>query len=157
MNDDLELARAAELVPDWSDKLDQIEAAMVAGGGEYRSLGGTVALATVTHHFTPGLYARRMERPAGSLVSTVIHATTHQWVLSHGTMTIWSAETGPVTHSAPAMGTTTPGTRRLSFAHTDIVFTTFHATDLTDIDEIERWITQPHVNKYLQPLLKDTQ
>ena len=93
------------------------------------------------HIFTPGLYTRQILMRAGTLATTRIHLTEHPFIVSMGVASVWSHETGWVKISAPHLGITKPGTRRVIFAHEDTVWTTFHVTDKTDPDEIAREVT----------------
>jgi len=104
----------------------------------------------VGHTFTPGLYARTCSPQRGALFTSKIHKKEHQFVLHTGVISIWTREQGMVTLQAPAHGITTAGTRRIVFAHTDTVFTTFHPTELTDLSAIEDELIMKHDN----PLLK---
>jgi len=44
---------------------------------------------------------------------------------------------------------TKPGTRRFAKANKNVIFTTFHPTTKTDIDEIEKDVIEVRENKYL--------
>jgi hypothetical protein len=91
------------------------------------------------HKFTPGMYIREIHVPAGSIFTSVTHKTQHPFVLSKGVCDICN-EVGEVSrYAAPHTGITQPETRRVFLVHSDIVFTTFHVTDITDPDE---WIRQ---------------
>lgn len=94
----------------------------------------------LTHRFTPGLYIRELFVPAGSLVVTKIHKTEHPYVVSQGRAAVWIEGRGVVEIRAPFTGVTKPGTRRVVFAYEDLVWTTFHPTNLTAVDAIEREI-----------------
>ncbi len=94
----------------------------------------------VEHRFTPGMYIRQIFMPAGALVVSKIHKTEHPFVISMGDVSVWTHEDGVVRCTAPYTGITKPGTRRLLYMHLDTLWTTFHVTDLTDVDEIEREI-----------------
>jgi hypothetical protein len=125
--------------------LDRIEAQMVAALPPVQC--------DLTHTFCPGMYVRQIFMPAGSLITSKIHRTEHPYVISMGRVSVWTAEDGVQHLSAPHTGITSPGTRRLLFIWTDTVWTTFHATELTSVDEIEAHILEPYIN----PLLgKDT-
>jgi hypothetical protein len=54
------------------------------------------------------------------------------------------------------MGITKPGTRRLAYMLTDCIWTCFHATNLTDVDEIERTIIFEH-KEHLAGLVQPTE
>lgn len=97
----------------------------------------------VFHRFTKGLYTREYHARAGTIQTSKIHRTEHQFILSKGRVTVWSDE-GQVTLEAPYHGVTKPGTRRVLFVHEDIIWTTFHATEETDVDVIESQIIEPH-------------
>lgn len=102
------------------------------------------------HDFTPGLYARTIHMPAGSLLTSKIHKTEHQFVILVGSISVWTNHEGSVTLHAPYHGKTLPGTRRILFAHTDTVWTTFHPTMETDPEKLEEELIQKHVNPLLE-------
>ena len=95
----------------------------------------------LNHIFTPGLYVRECFLPKGHIFTTRIHLTEHPFVISIGVVSIWSEEDGLVTLRAPYTGVTKAGTRRFLYAYEDTIFSTFHVTDKTDPDEVEREIT----------------
>lgn len=96
----------------------------------------------LTHRFTPGMYSRQIFMPAGSLILTERHKTTHPFVVSQGDLSVWTAEAGVVRLRAPYTGITTPGTQRIIYIHEDTIWTTFHVTDETDPEVIKNQITE---------------
>jgi hypothetical protein len=122
--------------------IDELEAAMV----ELRP-----ATAPVVHRFTPGLYIRECQVTAGTLLTSMRHLTEHPFVLSKGRLRMISETEGNAIIEAPFTGITPAGTRRVVYAETDAVFTTFHVTDETDVAKIGEAILEPHHN----PLLGD--
>jgi hypothetical protein len=100
----------------------------------------------VIHRFTPGLSIREIHVPAGTLATSMEHLTEHPFVLSKGRVRIISETEGSVTYDAPLTGITLAGTRRVVYAETDVVWTTFHATTETDVDKIGAAILAPHGN-----------
>ncbi len=96
----------------------------------------------LTHRFTPGMYIRQIFMPAGSLILTERHKTTHPFVVSQGDLSVWTAESGIVRLRAPYTGITTPGTQRIIYIHEDTIWTTFHVTDETDPEKIKNQITE---------------
>jgi hypothetical protein len=100
----------------------------------------------VCHRFTPGMYIREIRIPAGTLLTSATHLTQHPFVLSKGTIQVISENEGPVIYEAPHTGITDPGTRRVLYAETDCVWTTFHATDETDVEKICTGILASHDN-----------
>lgn len=93
----------------------------------------------LVHRFLPGLYVRQVTNPAGSLVTTKIHATRHPFVLLRGRLSVYSMDGGVEHLEAPHFGITEPGTRRVIYAHEDSVFLTFHPNpdNEEDLDAIE--------------------
>ena len=91
----------------------------------------------VRHFFADGLYLREVFNPAGEVIVTKIHKVEHPFFLMKGTMSILT-EDGEQRISAPFYSITKPGTKRIIYAHTDCILITVHATDKTDIDEIEK-------------------
>lgn len=79
------------------------------------------------------------------------HRYEHPFVISQGRIRVTSEKEGCVTYQAPHTGITQPGTRRALYAETDVIWTTFHVTDETDMEKIGQAILVPHFN----PLLSD--
>ena len=125
-----------------TSKLDQLEEVILAGKS---------VECPVVHRFTPGMYIREIFIPAGTLLTSMEHKTAHPFVISQGRVMVSSENEGSVTYAAPFTGITLPGTRRALYAITDVIWTTFHATDLTDVEEIGKAILEPHTN----PLIAD--
>ncbi len=107
----------------------------------------------VQHKFTPGLYTRTIQMPAGSLLTSQIHKTEHPFVIHSGSISVWTRETGVQLLHAPYLGVTTPGTRRVLYAHTDTVWSTFHPTDKTTVEEVREDIIQNYKNPQLEKQL----
>jgi hypothetical protein len=101
------------------------------------------------HRFTPGLYIREIFMPAGMLCVSKVHNTEHPYIISKGVVSVFIPGKGVDVLSAPHTGITLPGTRRLLYIHEDVIWTTFHPTDLTDLEEIEQAIIRPYTNHRL--------
>jgi hypothetical protein len=91
----------------------------------------------VVHRFTPGMYSRELRAPAGVLATTYIHRQRHQFVLIQGRVEVSHGDEPAVMISAPYHGITEKGTRRIVFVHEPAVWTTFHPTDKTTVEEVE--------------------
>ena len=91
----------------------------------------------VRHFFADGLYIREIFNPANEVIVTKIHKIEHPFFLMQGTMTMLT-EDGEQRISAPFYSITKPGTKRIIYAHTDCIFITVHATNKTDVEEIEK-------------------
>lgn len=91
----------------------------------------------VKHHFSQGLYARELHIPAGTVLTGKIHKHQNLNILSKGEISVFMEDGSVLTVKAPYTVVSPAGTRRAAFAHTDVVWTTIHATDETDVDKIE--------------------
>lgn len=90
------------------------------------------------HHFgDDGAYARETHIPAGMIGVGAIHRYSHPNVLSKGKVTV-SSEFGIEEFEAPRTWVSEAGIKRLIYAHTDSVWTTFHVTKSKDLDQIEK-------------------
>mgnify|MGYP003972154361 CR=1 FL=1 len=105
--------------------------------GGWLSQKETDDLNPVKHSFADGCYIREIFNPAGELLVTKIHKKKHPFFLMEGKMSILTEE-GVKHIEAPHHGITEPGTKRIIYTHTDCVFITVHATESTDIKEIEK-------------------
>ncbi len=103
--------------------------------------GDTIELET-RHHFSDGLYARELFIPAGVCLVGALHKTRHLYTVVKGKCRV-SSQFGNMDIEAPFMGETIPGTKRVIFAETDSVWITYHPTELTSVEEIEKAILEP--------------
>ncbi len=122
-----------ELALHLADAFD-LEAAMIDGGALVGT--DTEQHCPVRHFFGEGLYVREWRAPAGALVVSKIHRYRHPFFLLEGSLGVATAE-GVQKLVAPHFGMTEPGTKRVLFTHTPVRWITVHATDKTDLDEIE--------------------
>ena len=106
----------------------------------------------LTHRFTHdengkvNLYSRECILKADTYYTSRTHRTEHQFIVSKGVFEMWSEETGWVLINAmarPYHGITKPGARRAFKIIETTYFTTFHATTLTDVKEIEAAMAEP--------------
>lgn len=88
------------------------------------------------HYISNGLYAREIFIPAGVTLTGKIHKTEHINIISKGDISVMT-EDGIKRLVAPCTIISKPGMKRVGYAHEDTVWTTIHATELTDIPEIE--------------------
>tara|TARA_R110000824_G_scaffold68935_3_gene177702 strand:+ start:40 stop:522 length:483 start_codon:yes stop_codon:yes gene_type:complete len=115
---------------------------------------GDPIVCPLKHRFTDGMYIREVFVPAGSLFTTAIHKKQHPFVISLGKYKVYDGDNILVIE-APHTGITEPNTRRLIYAEEDTICTTFHITDKTDVDEIEKEIIIDHKNNYADQDLLD--
>jgi len=103
--------------------------------------GDTIELET-RHHFSDGLYARELFIPAGVCLVGALHKTRHLYTVVQGKCRV-STQFENIEIEAPFMGETIPGTKRVIYAETDCVWITYHPTELTSVEEIEKAILEP--------------
>lgn len=96
----------------------------------------------VFHHFAPGQYAREMHLPKDMTVVGKIHRHAHINVISAGHVLVHTENEGTQELRAPCTFVSSPGTKRAVHVLEDTIWTTMHATDKTDLAEIEREIIQ---------------
>jgi len=74
--------------------------------------------------------------PGNVLTVTKIHAQTHPFFLLKGTISVLTEE-GVKRFTAPYSGITKAGTKRIIWHHDEVVLTTVHRTEHTDLTKIE--------------------
>ena len=110
----------------------------------------------VTHRFTPNMYIREVFVPAGTILTSEIHRHEHPHVLSMGKITMWDGEGGEITVSAHYTGVTKANARRVVYVHEDCIFTTFHVTNKTTVEEAENDIFVDYDNVLMNEDVKKT-
>lgn len=95
----------------------------------------------LTHRFTPGLYAREIFMPAGTLVVSRQHKTEHPYVVLSGEVMVFVPGVGVQTLRAGHVGITKAGTRRALYITEDCRWVTFHPTTETDLDRLQDELT----------------
>lgn len=97
---------------------------------------------TTEHHFSPGMYMRKVFRPAGTLIVGKVHKEPHFFLCAMGEIVAWT-EKGMITLRAGDVVESKPGTKRVTLAVTDAIGVTIHRTEKTDLDEIEAELIEP--------------
>ena len=127
-----------------AERLDELEAVMLENF--------PIINCPLVHRFTEGLYVREIFMPAGSLITSKIHKTQHQFFILKGAVSVWTNEEEEVYLEAPYIGTTEPGTRRLLYIWEDCIWATSHPNpDNETVEQIEERI----IEKYDNPLLPE--
>ena len=98
----------------------------------------------LNHYFANGLYWREIFNPKGCIITTKIHGEQNISVITKGRLSCITEE-GLEILEAPMMFITKPGTKRVLYAQTDVIFNTIHPnpTDSRDIEELEARIIAP--------------
>lgn len=94
------------------------------------------------HQFSPGMYMRKLFRPAGTLIVGKVHKEPHFFLCAKGEIIAWT-EIGMKRLQAGDVIESKPGTKRVTLAVTDAIGITIHRTDKTDLDEIEAELIEP--------------
>jgi len=94
------------------------------------------------HSFSPGMYLRKVFRPAGTLIVGKVHKEPHFFLCAKGEIIAWT-ENGMKRLQAGDVVESKPGTKRVTLAVTDAIGITIHRTDKTDLDEIEAELIEP--------------
>ena len=95
----------------------------------------------VRHYFAPGLYAREIRIPAGTVLVGAIHKTENLAVLSAGRLQVVTDD-GTVEIAAPHTLTVRPGQKNCALALEDAVWTNFFPTTETDTDKLVELLTE---------------
>ena len=104
------------------------------------------------HSFAPGVYAREMEIPAGTLLIGKIHKHRHHNFLMKGSIIVLTEAKGVELLQAPLMIVSEEGTQRIGYAVTDTVWTTIHENEdnSEDLDVIEQRTVVKTKAKYIE-------
>lgn len=105
----------------------------------------------VQHEFLDGVYMRTVFMKAGDVVVGKIHKQEHVAIISKGYATVLT-EHGVLEIRAPFMFKSPPGARRALIIHEDMVWTTVHRSDHTDLESLE---DQLIAKDYDDPVLVD--
>jgi len=103
----------------------------------------------VRHHFSPGVYAREITIPAGTLLTGRIHKFEQLNILSGGEISVLTHE-GMKRVKAPFTVVSPPGTKRIAYAHTECTWTTILATEERNPELIEAMFTVETEREFLE-------
>jgi hypothetical protein len=102
------------------------------------------------HVFAPGVYARTIFIPAGTVVVGKIHKHQHLNILSQGCVSVMTEGGGAEQFQGPLTMVSPAGCKRAVYAHTDVTWTTVHLVQSTDLAEIEAEVIAPTFEDYEQ-------
>ena len=97
--------------------------------------------AEVSHHFAPGLYARRVYLTAGAVYTGAVHKTEHLIMLAKGKVEIVT-EDGTATFFAGDIITCKPGMKNAVCAIEDSIWANFFPTTETDPEKLVELLTE---------------
>lgn len=96
---------------------------------------------SVVHHFSAGLYAKQMHLPAKHFAVSHAHAYDHLSILAKGDVTV-EVDGVRTEYKAPACINILAGLHHTITAHEDSVWFCIHATDETDVENIDEILTR---------------
>jgi len=102
----------------------------------------------IRHIFAPGIYAREMTMPKGSLVVGKLHKHECMHTISKGHVIVQTDE-GLVEMIAPHTFVSRRGAKRVIMAVEETVWTMYHPTNETDLDTIEAFFIAADEAEYL--------
>lgn len=103
----------------------------------------------IRHFFSPGVYAREITIPAGTLLTGRVHKYAQLNILSGGRISVLTDD-GMKDVEAPFTVVSPPGTKRIAYAHTECTWTTILATEETDPEKIEAAFTVATEQEFLE-------
>ena len=92
----------------------------------------------VEHSHCNGLYARTLFIPAGCILSGAVHKEESFFLIRSGQLRV-TTDDGVITVLPGFMNVTKPGTKRIGFALTDVLCTTFHANPTNEQEPEALW------------------
>tara|TARA_R100000951_G_scaffold107226_1_gene102433 strand:- start:381 stop:830 length:450 start_codon:yes stop_codon:yes gene_type:complete len=106
----------------------------------------------IKHSFAPGIYAREMTIPEGTLLLGKIHKHRHHNFLMKGSIIVLTESKGVELLQAPLMIVSEPGTQRIGYAVTDTIWTTVHenSDNTEDLAVIEKRTVTDDKKKYIE-------
>ena len=106
-------------------------------------------LVPIRHFFMDGVYVREMTMYKDTMVVGAIHKHLHMCFLLTGKITVVDKE-GTVDHIAPCTIISTPGIKRVLYAHEDSIWYNTHKnpSNTEDVDELEKDIVAISYKEY---------
>ena len=130
------------------ERIDELEKAMVDNF--------EVIDCPLNHRFTDGLYVREIFMPAGSLITSKIHKTQHQYFILKGSVSVWIDGGEEHFIEAPYIGVTEPGTRRVLYVWEDCIWATSHPNPGNEtLEQIEERIIEKRDNHLISDDIKN--
>ena len=109
-----------------------------------------------SHVFSDGVYSRTITMPKGTFVVGKKHLTEHLNIISVGKAKVWMD--GIIkTVEAPAIINSGKNCRKILLIEEDMLLTTIHVTNETDLDIIEKQIISNEEPKELENIIKELQ
>lgn len=106
---------------------------------------GDMPQCPLKHSFVDGIYVREIRIPKGTLLTGKIHRHSHPNFLMSGEVSVFTEGQGEERLTGPLSMISEPSTKRVVYAHTDVVWITVHHNpdNLTDLQQLEDLIIAP--------------
>lgn len=101
----------------------------------------------LTHRFTKGIYVREFKMKAGSIIVSKLHAQEHICIISAGKAVV-TTESGTQVIEAPCTFISPAGSKRVLLIVEDMVWSTIHRCDGTDVEKLEALLIIPEPDDY---------
>ena len=153
----LQTKQSTELAKDFRSTVVDLENTLksmadgvnIIAGTEEKPIVTDSELIPIRHFFMDGVYIREMTMRKDTAVVGAIHKHLHMCFLLTGKITV-SNEDEVIDHIAPCFIVSTPGVKRVLYAHEDSIWYNTHKNhkNTEDIDELERDIVAISYKEY---------
>lgn len=109
------------------DQIDELEAIVLKEGN--------LVECPLKHVFTPGLYTRTILMPVNAVLTSMVHRREHQYIVSKGSALVRIGDGEWQKISAPYIGKTPAGARRVLFILEECVWTSIHHTNIQPLND----------------------
>ena len=157
MTRDLNVREKAEIAKDFKSAVTELEQNLksiangetVVVGTDEKPIVSDSTLIPIRHFFMDGVYVREMTMYKDTVVVGAIHKHLHMCFLLTGKITVVNEEE-TVDHIAPCFIVSTPGIKRVLYAHEDSIWYNTHKnpSNTEDVEELERDIVAISYKEY---------
>jgi len=121
----------------------------IVAGTEDKPIVSDSMLVPIRHFFMDGVYVREMTMYKDTVVIGAIHKHLHMCFLLTGKITVTNEE-GTIDHIAPCFIVSTPGIKRVLYAHEDSIWYNTHKnpSDTEDVGKLEQDIVAISYKEY---------
>lgn len=147
----------SEVSVDFRSKITSLESTLkkladgvdIIAGTESKPIVRDSDVIPIKHHFMDGVYIREMHMKKDSAVIGAIHKHLHMCFLLTGRITVVN-EDETVDHIAPCFIVSTPGVKRVLYAHEDSIWFNTHKnpSNTEDLDKLEKEIVAVSYQEY---------
>jgi hypothetical protein len=121
----------------------------IVAGTEDKPIVTDSEMVPIEHYFMDGVYIREMRMKKGSAVIGAIHKHLHMCFLLTGRVTVVN-EHDTIDHVAPCFIVSTPGIKRVLYAHEDSIWFNTHKnpSNTESVEELEKEIVAISYKEY---------